>query len=130
MRPKIASFYWNWFKGTYIHFFSKDNCPLMAAGISFYAILSLIPFFLLLISLLGFALHSSEKAASSAYFLLVKSLPISTVSSFKIIFNLIQKRQVLGFFGLIGFFLLWNRHSILSGRWTGGGTIFTVSSFP
>jgi len=106
------SFLWKWFKGTYIHFFSRDNCPLMSAGISFYALLSLIPLFLLLISLLGFVLHSSEKAASSAYFLLVKSLPISTVSSFKLLFNLIQKRQVLGLFGLLG--LTWTASRIFA----------------
>lgn len=117
-------FYWNWFKQTYIHFFSKDNCPLMAAGISFYTILSLIPFFLLLISLLGFVLHSSEKAASSVYFLLVKSLPISTVSSFKIIFGLIQKRQVLGLFGLLG--LIWSASRIFSAIEQALNTIWKV----
>jgi len=105
-------FLWNWSKQTYIHFFSKDNCPLMAAGISFYSLLSLFPFFLLLISLLGFVLHSSEKASSWAYFLLAKSLPISTVSSFKLIFHLIQKREVFGLFGLLG--LIWTASRIFS----------------
>ena len=121
---KNLLFLWNWFKQTYIHFFSKDNCPLMAAGISFYAILSLIPFFLLLISLLGFALHSSEKAASSAYFLLAKSLPISTVSSFKLIFNLIQNRQVLGLFGLLG--LTWAASRIFSAMEQALNTVWKV----
>ncbi len=105
-------FLWNWFKETYIHFFSKDNCPLMAAAISFYAILSLIPLFLLLISLLGFVLHSSEKASSSAYYLLVKTFPLSTASSFKLLFHLVQKRGVFGFFGLLG--LTWAASRIFS----------------
>ena len=109
---KNLLFLWNWFKQTYIYFFSKDNCPLMAAGISFYAILSLFPFFLLLVSLLGFVLHSSEKASSSVYFILVKTLPISTVSSFKLIFNLIQKKEVFGLFGLLG--LTWASSRIFS----------------
>jgi len=108
----VFSFLWQWFKGTYIHFFSKDNCPLMAAGISFYALLSLVPLFLLLISLLGFVLHSSEKASSSAYFLLAKTRPISTVSSFKFIFNLIQIREIVGLFGLLG--LIWAASRIFS----------------
>jgi membrane protein len=103
---------WEWFKETYIHFFSKDNCPLMAAAISFYAILSLIPLFLLLISLLGFVLHSSEKASSSAYYLLVKTFPLSTASSFKLLFHLVQKRGVFGFFGLLG--LTWAASRIFS----------------
>ncbi len=51
---KTLIFLWQWLKETFIHFFFKDNCPLMAAAISFYAILSLIPLFLLLISLSGF----------------------------------------------------------------------------
>ncbi len=121
---KNLLFFWNWFKETYVNFFSKDNCPLMAAGMSFYAILSLIPFFLLLISLLGFALHSSEKAASSAYFLLAKSLPISTVSSFKLVFNLIQKRQVLGLFGLLG--LTWAASRIFSAMEQALNTVWKV----
>jgi hypothetical protein len=73
-------FLWSWFKETHIHLFSKDNCPLMAAAISSYAILSLIPLFLLLISLLGFVLHSSEKTSSSAYYLLVKTFQISCLT--------------------------------------------------
>jgi membrane protein len=84
----------------------------MSAAISFYAILSLIPLFLLLISLLGFVLHSSEKASSSAYFLLVKSFPLSTASSFKLLFHLVQKRGVFGFFGLLG--LTWAASRIFS----------------
>jgi len=105
-------FLWNWFKETFIHFFFKDNCPLMAAAISFYAILSLIPLFLLLISLLGFVLHSSEKASSSAYFLLVKTLPLSTATSFKLLFRLIEKRGVFGLFGILG--LTWAATRIFS----------------
>lgn len=118
-------FLWNWFKQTYIHFFSKDNCPLMAAGISFYSLLSLIPFFLLMISLLGFVLHSSEKASSWAYFLIAKSLPISTVSSFKLIFHLIQKREVLGLFGLLG--LIWTASRIFSVIEQALNTVWKVS---
>jgi len=105
-------FLWSWFKETFIHFFFKDNCPLMAAAISFYAILSLIPLFLLLISLLGFVLHSSEKASSSAYFLLVKTLPLSTATSFKLLFRLIEKRGVFGLFGILG--LTWAATRIFS----------------
>ena len=118
-------FIWRWFKETYIHFFSKDNCPLMAAGISFYTLLSLFPFFMLLISLLGFVLHSSEKASSWAYFLLAKSLPISTVSSFKLIFHLIQKREVFGLFGLLG--LIWATSRIFSAIEQALNTVWKVS---
>ncbi|MDH4223626.1 MAG: YihY/virulence factor BrkB family protein, partial [candidate division Zixibacteria bacterium] len=60
----------------------------------------------------------------SAYFLLAKSLPISTVSSFKLIFNLIQNRQVLGLFGLLG--LTWAASRIFSAMEQALNTVWKV----
>jgi len=84
----------------------------MAAAISFYAILSVIPLFLVFLSAAGFILHSSEEALSSVIILLMKTFPASTAAIFELLSHLIQKKAVFGVIGLAG--LMWGASRIFS----------------
>lgn len=77
----------------------------MAGAISFFALLSFIPLFLLSISALGYVLHSSDKAGLSIFKFLTDNMPTSTVDTFTLLRGLIDKRQVFGLIGILG--LIW-----------------------
>jgi membrane protein len=109
---KKLIFYTTWFKETFLHTFYRDNCSLLAAGISFYALLSVIPLFLVFLSAAGFILHSSEKALGAVMMLLMKTFPASTTAVFKLLSDLIQKKAVFGVIGLAG--LVWAASRIFS----------------
>lgn len=111
LRRKLT-FYKIWMKETLLHTFYKDNCSLMAAAISFYAILSVIPIFLLFISVSGFIIHSSTPAFESVTNLVLKIFPTSTLAVFKILSDLIQRKTVFGLIGLLG--LTWAASRIFS----------------
>lgn len=105
-------FYATWLKETFLHTFYRDNCALMAAAISFYAILSFIPLFLVFMSAAGFILHSSEQALSAVTEVLITTFPASTVAVFKLLSDLIQRKTVFGLIGLAG--LTWAASRIFS----------------
>lgn len=105
-------FYKTWLKETFLHTFYRDNCSLMAAAISFYAILSFIPLFLVFISAAGFILHSSEQALSAVTEVLIKTFPTSTIAVLQLLFDLIQRKTVFGLIGLAG--LIWAASRIFS----------------
>ncbi len=109
---KKFTFYITWLRETFLHTFYRDNCSLMAAAISFYAILSFIPLFLVFISAAGFVLHASEQALASVTILLVKTFPASTADVFKILTDLMQRKTVFGMIGLAG--LIWAASRIFS----------------
>jgi membrane protein len=111
LRRKLV-FYKTWLKETLIHTFYRDSCSLMAAAISFYAILSVIPLFLLFISLSGFVIHSSGRAFEAVTELLLKVFPASTSEVFDILSGLIQRKTVFGLIGLAG--LTWAASRIFS----------------
>ncbi len=111
LRRKVR-FFKTWMKQTFLHTFFRDNCSLMAAAISFYAILSVIPLFLVFISVSGFILHSSTQAFEAVTALLVKTFPASTSAVFKILSDLIQRKMVFGVVGLAG--LTWAASRIFS----------------
>jgi membrane protein len=84
----------------------------MAAGISFYALLSVIPLFLVFLSVTGFILHSSEQALAAIIVLLMKTFPSSTTAVFGLLSHLIQRKAVFGLIGLAG--LMWGASRIFS----------------
>lgn len=77
----------------------------MAGAISFFAIISFIPLFLLSVSVLGYVLHSSDKAGLSIFKFLTENMPTSTVDTFTILRGVIDKRQVFGLIGILG--MIW-----------------------
>ena len=111
LRRKVI-FFSTWMRETFLHTFYKDNCSLMAAAISFYAILSVIPIFLVFISVSGFILHSSTQAFEAVTNILLKTFPTSTLAVFNILSDLIQRKTVFGIIGLAG--LIWAASRIFS----------------
>ncbi|KPL00225.1 MAG: hypothetical protein AMJ91_05025 [candidate division Zixibacteria bacterium SM23_73_3] len=111
LRRKVI-FFKTWMKEAFVHTFFKDNCALMAAAISFYAILSAIPLFLIFISVSGFILHSSTQAFEAVTNILLKTFPTSTLAIFNILSDLIQRKTVFGLIGLAG--LTWAASRIFS----------------
>jgi membrane protein len=110
-RRKVIFFY-TWMRETFLHTFYRDNCSLMAAAISFYAILSVIPLFLVFISVAGFILHSSKQALQAVIIILWKAFPASTTEVFNILTDLLQGKTVVGLIGLLG--LTWAASRIFS----------------
>jgi len=98
-----------WFKKTYDQTFIEDNCSVLAAAISFYLILSFFPFLLFSISVLGFVLHSSDKAGFYLLSLMIKTLPTSTLDAFKILVEVVRKKEFFGIIGVGGLLLLASR---------------------
>ena len=88
--------------------FDQHNCPLMAAGMSFFAMLSLIPLTLLGISILGYILGSSESARQFINKLLLDNFPSQTSEVLEWIDSIITSpgRNLINGLGLLG--LLWS----------------------
>lgn len=107
-----AIFFHTWMKETFLHTFYRDNCSLMAAAISFYTILSVIPLFLVFMSISGYVLHSSKQALEAVIVILWRISPTSTVDVFKILTDLIQSKTVFGLIGLAG--LTWGASRIFA----------------
>jgi membrane protein len=105
-------FFATWGKETFLHTFYRDNCALMAAAISFYAILSVIPLFLLFASVSGFILHRSDQAFQAVTEVLLKTFPDSTAAVFGLLSDLIRRKAVFGVIGLLG--LTWAASRIFS----------------
>jgi membrane protein len=101
-----------WGRETFLHTFYRDNCALMAAAISFYAILSVIPLFLLFVSVSGFILHRSDQAFQAVTEVLLKTFPDSTAAVFGLLSDLIRRKTVFGVIGLLG--LTWAASRIFS----------------
>jgi len=95
-------FLFTWMKETFLHTFYKDNCSLMAAAISFYAILSVIPLFLVFMSISGYVLHSSKQALQAVIILLWRTSPTSIAEGFQVISDLMQQKTVFGIIGILG----------------------------
>lgn len=87
--------------------FDEHGCPLMAAGMSFFAMLSLIPLTLLGISALGYVLGSSESARQFVNRILLDNFPRQAAEVLERIDSIITspKRNLINGLGLLG--LLW-----------------------
>lgn len=99
-------FLWETYRGT----FFADNVPLLAAAISFYTVLSILPLALVFVAISGYVLKSSEQALFEATNFLVKIFPATTTSVFTILLDLIRKKTIFGVVGLVG--LAWTASRI------------------
>lgn len=75
MRKELLRRFWRMVWRTPVQF-GEHNCPIMAAGMSFFGIMSLVPLTLLGVSLLGYVLDSSE-AQRFVSRLLLENFPAS-----------------------------------------------------
>ena len=87
-----------------INNFNMHGGSLLAAAISFYAILSIIPFTLVFTAIMGQILHSSLAVYQHLNEILTRLLPSSSNKAVEIIDNLIKKKIT---FGLIGIFIFY-----------------------
>jgi membrane protein len=87
-----------------------DRCLSLAAAISFYAILSFVPFLLLAASLLSHFYSSSEQAAQGIIAFITGNLPLSTSAAIELISATVKGKTIFGIVGVIG--LLWGSMSI------------------
>lgn len=96
---------WRFLLALYKRTVYEDDCPGLAASMSFYALLSFLPFIILAVSISSFFLASSEAAFVRIQNLLMQALPVSTVSSLELLHTTVAKKTVFGIVGLVG--LLW-----------------------
>lgn len=86
--------------------FNKDNGSLMAAALSFYALLSLIPMLLVAISVFGYLFGSAERGSEQVFkFVQGYLLPTASDSVRELVDQVVKARGVIGGFGLLS--LLW-----------------------
>ena len=92
---------------TLVHY-GRHNSPVMAAGMSFFGMLSLIPLTVLGVSLLGYFLDSSEDAQQFVSKLLVENFPKSAEEILNQINTIITtpKRRLVNGLSLLG--LVWS----------------------
>jgi membrane protein len=90
--------------------FITDRCTSLAAAISFYAILSFVPFLLLSASLLSRFFASSDQAAQDIIAFITNNLPLSTSSAIELISATVKGKTIFGIVGVVG--LLWGSMSI------------------
>jgi membrane protein len=117
-------FLFSWLKETFLHTFYRDNCSLMAAAISFYAILSVIPLFLVFMSISGYVLHSSKQALQTVIVILWRTSPTSIADGFQVITDLMAQKTVFGIIGILG--SIWAASRIFSAVEDAMNTVWKV----
>ncbi|MCK4857310.1 MAG: YihY/virulence factor BrkB family protein [candidate division Zixibacteria bacterium] len=104
--------FWRFLTTLYHRTVRQDDCPTLAASISFYAILSFLPFIILAVSISSFFVASSEAAFARIQEFLVQALPVSTTAALNLVSSTVAQKAVYGIVGLIG--LLWGSMRIFT----------------
>jgi membrane protein len=109
---EFLDFAWSLIKGTFVHTFYVDNVSIMAAAISFYAMLSIIPLLLIFVAISGYVLQSSEVAFQKVLSLMLKVIPASASDITGFLSDFVNKKAVFGIIGIGG--LIWAASRIFS----------------
>lgn len=117
---------WDVIKGT-AKKFGAENGTLIAAAISFYAILSLLPLLLLAVSVLGYVVGSSDKAFSTVSSMVGQFAPSSGYVT-DVLKGLVQQRGTIGLLGLVA--LLWTGSQYFMTLQTAMDDVYEVSDKP
>jgi membrane protein len=116
---------WQLIWGTFISY-HKHNCANMAAGMSFYGLMSLIPLVIVAVSTLGYIIGSSENAQQFVSRILSEQFPSSAKEILDQIYYIITSpdRSIISVLSLIG--LMWSGmkffnilQSVLNSIWVG-----------
>jgi membrane protein len=91
---------------------AEDHCPTLAASVSFYAVLSSLPFLILAVSISSFFVESSSVTLNRIRDFLSSSLPVATESSLELLDSTIANKTIFGLVGLFG--LIWGSMRIFS----------------
>ena len=85
--------------------FNEDNGFFLSSGIAFNILINLIPFILLLLSLVGTYLYNDQEVLNHIRAYLRDVAPTLDPKVMKTLMDVIQNRQIVGILGLVG--LLW-----------------------
>ena len=106
--------------------YGRNNCPAMAAGMSFFGLLSLIPLVIIAVSALGYVIGSSETARDFMAKALEDNFPSSAAEMIEIIYGIIASPERSLINGLSLFGLVWSGmrifnilQSVLNSIWVG-----------
>lgn len=106
--------------------YAKHKCPVMAAGMSFFGIVTIVPLSLIAISTMGYILGSSETAQEFVYNILLKNFPSSAVELLNEIHLVISSPERSIITGLSFLGLIWSGirffnilQSVLNTIWVG-----------
>ncbi len=92
--------------------FITDNIATLAASISFYALLSFIPFLLLAASIMGFLFASSEQALRDIVMFVAGNFPGAASAALGLLSDTVHDKTFYGLLGLIG--VLWGSMRVFS----------------
>lgn len=110
--------------GTFVKFF-EDNGPLLASGLAFTLLLFCIPFSLLIVTALEFALGDPHRALDSLQALLNEFLPLTREAFTE---NLERAVETSGLLGVLGFSMFFVMSSLIFGSArTALNTVFQVT---
>jgi len=90
----------------------QDDVFFMASGLAFNFLICFIPLILVILSGLGFFLHSSQEILNYVRTYLVRMLPQASPRLTANILNVIKDRQIVGLLGFLG--LIWTSMNLFS----------------
>ncbi|MFH2054385.1 MAG: YihY/virulence factor BrkB family protein [bacterium] len=103
---------WRFVVSLYNRTFVEDDCATLAASVSFYAILSFLPFVILAVSITSYFVASSGSATATIQEFITSSLPGVTLKAFDMFSGTLAQKTVYGLVGLAG--LMWASMRIFS----------------
>lgn len=89
----------------FIHKLDQDDIFFLASGLAFNLLICFIPLILVVLSILGFFLHSQQQVLETIQAYLGRLLPQASPRMTAIIVNLVKDRQIVGLVGFVG--LIW-----------------------
>jgi membrane protein len=92
--------------------FTRDQCLLMAAGLSFFAFLALLPSIMIAISIFGYVIRGSEAATARIVELIQRILPVGVGQVEGAIEKVVSERGLIGITGIV--FLIWTGSSVFT----------------
>ena len=104
--------------------FDGDNGFFLSSGIAFSLLICLVPFFLLLLSLLGTYLYSDQEVLNHIHRYLESAVPSLDPRMMKNIFRIIEHRKIVGGLGIFG--LIWTSTWVFSSLRTALNKVFQV----
>jgi membrane protein len=90
----------------------QDDVFFLASGLAFNFLICFIPLILVILSVLGFFLHSSQEVLNYVRTYLIQMLPQASSKLTANILNVIKNRQIVGLLGFLG--LIWTAMNLFS----------------
>ena len=101
-----------------------DNGFFLSSGVAFSLLICLVPFFLLLLSLLGTYLYSDREVLNHIHHYFVNAVPTLDPRMMRNIFGIIEHRKIVGGLSIVG--LIWTSTWVFSSLRTALNIVFQV----